>query len=196
MSTQTTPPAPNPPPPAGPTGSGGGWVRPAAVVASCLVIGFVGGWILRGDDGTVTVLDPNGQPTTTAAGTTPSGNTSAATDTAPGPTTAATPPAAAPPPRAEIGLAVLNGVGTAGLAGQTAAQAEAIGYSGVIAGDAPTVTDPTTAYFRPGARPAARRVARDLEIATVAAIPTSGPIATAATAAAPDAQVVVVLGPG
>lgn len=193
MSTETTPPASPTPPSMPPRSGGGGWVRPAAVVASCIVIGFVGGWILRGDDGTVTVLDPSGLPVTTPTASTPA---STAPNGGGATTTAATRPAPAPPPRAEIALAVLNGVGTAGLAGQTASQAEAIGYSGVIAGDAPTVTDPSTVYFRSGNRPAARRVGRDLEIETVAALPSSGPIAQAATAAAPDAQVIVVLGPG
>ena len=37
---------------------GRAWVRPVALVVSCLVIGFVGGWVLRGDDGPATVLAP------------------------------------------------------------------------------------------------------------------------------------------
>ena len=36
---------------------GRAWARPAALVVACLIIGFVGGWVLRGDDGPTTVLE-------------------------------------------------------------------------------------------------------------------------------------------
>ena len=42
---------------------GSAWVRPVALAVSMLVIGFVVGWILRGDDGPVTVLPPAAQTT-------------------------------------------------------------------------------------------------------------------------------------
>jgi LytR cell envelope-related transcriptional attenuator len=183
--TDTVPPGPP---------QGGGWVRPVALVASCLVIGFVGGWVLRGDEGPVTVLAPSapvdsgetGSVTTGGASTAPGATTS----TAPGTTPAAPAP---PPDRADIRLVVLNGTNENGLAGRIAAQAESLGYSGVTAGNAPTTTSPSIAYFTPGQRPAAQRVARDLEIETVQALPAGGALA----AATPEGtDVALVLGPG
>ena len=156
---------------------GRAWARPAALVVACLIIGFVGGWVLRGDDG----------PTTVLANTPGSGSGAAAG------TTAAEAPAA-PPDRADVGLAVLNGTDTAGLAGDTAAQAQSFGYQGVTAGNAPAgTTGPSVVYFREGQRPAAERVATDLEFDQVRQLPGSGPLSEAAPE---GAQVVVVLGPG
>lgn len=182
----TEPPlAPAPPPP-----GGGGWLRPVALILACLVLGFVGGWILRGDDGTVTVLE-SGAPapdTTTAS--------DGVTTTAPAATTApATTEETPPPARDAIALVVLNGTDTAGLAASTAAEAESIGYTGVVTGNAPTSTDPSTVYHATGQEAAAARVARDLRIETVSPLPASGPIADAARGANPAADVVVVLGP-
>jgi LytR cell envelope-related transcriptional attenuator len=190
-------------------------VRPVALVVSCLVIGFVGGWILRGDDGPVTVLAPTpegeqsevpvittpgggggggggGGTGTTGTTTTTGTGTSGGTATAPATTTAAEEPTA-PPDRADIALTVLNGTSTTGLAAQTAGEAEGLGYVGVTAGNAPTSTSPTIVYFRPGQRAAAQRVARDLQVGAVQQLPASGALANAA----PDqAEVVLVLGPG
>lgn len=176
----------SPEPPRG----GGAWVRPAVLVAACLIIGFVGGWVLRGDDGPVTILAPATPVDSGATGSVTTGGTS----TAPASSTGTTPAAPAPPPdRADISLIVLNGTSETGLAGRIAAQAESLGYSGVTAGNAPTSTSPSIAYFTPGRRPAAQRVAKDLEIETVQALPASGPLADAA----PDGiDVAVVLGPG
>lgn len=185
MSTDTPP----PPPP-----TGGAWLRPVALILACLVLGFVGGWILRGDDGTVTVLE-TGAPTATetAAGNGDGDGAAPPATTAPPGTTAEEEP---PPPRSEISLVVLNGTDIAGFAGDTAAKARSLGYDGVIAGNAPTGTDPTTVYFAtPDDEPAAGRVAADLEFDLVRALPAGGPIATAAEGAAPGAEVVVVLGP-
>lgn len=184
MSTDT-PPAPPPPP-------SGGWLRPVALIVACLILGFVGGWILRGDDGTVTVLD-TGAPTPTA--------TEADGGDPPPATTGGTPPATteeAPPPpsRGDIALAVLNGTDVTGLAADTAAKAESLGYEGVISGNAPTSEDPTTVYFATADdEPAAARVAEDLEFTVTAQLPVSGDVAVAAAGAAPEADVVVVLGP-
>lgn len=191
-------------------GSQGGraWVRPVALVVACLVIGFVGGWILRGDDGPVTVLapTPEGEQAEVPVITTPGGggggggtgttgtgtDTSGGSATAPATTTEAQEPAA-PPDRADITLVVLNGTSTTGLAAQTAGEAEGLGYSGVTTGNAPTSSSPSIAYFRPGQRAAAQRVARDLQVKAVQQLPASGTLADAA----PDsADVVVVLGPG
>jgi hypothetical protein len=189
-------------------------VRPVALVVSCLIIGFVGGWILRGDDGPVTVLAPTpegeqaevpvittpgggggGGDRTSTTGTTTAGagtGTTGGTATAPTTTTAPAEPAA-PPDRAEISLAVLNGTNVTGLAAQTAGEAEGIGYVGVTTGNAPTSTDPTIVYFRAGQRAAAQRVARDLQVGAVQQLPASGALADAAP---DDAEVVLVLGPG
>jgi hypothetical protein len=173
-----------------------------ALVLSCLVIGFVGGWILRGDDGPVTVLapTPEGEQAEVPVITTGDGGTGTATTgtgtsggTATAPATTAAEEPAAPPDRADIALAVLNGTNTSGLAAQTAGEAEGLGYVGVTAGNAPTSTSPTIVYFRDGQRAAAQRVARDLQVGAVQQLPASGALADAA----PDeAEVVLVLGPG
>jgi hypothetical protein len=186
-------------------------VRPVLLVVSCLVIGFVAGWILRGDDGPVTVLapTPEGEQAEVPVITTPGGGrgtgtsgggtsttgtgTTGGTPTAPPATTTAAEEPTAPPDRADIALAVLNGTSTTGLAAQTAGEAEGLGYVGVTAGNAPTSTSPTIVYFRPGQRAAAQRVARDLQVSAVQQLPASGALA----GAAPDeAEVVLVLGPG
>jgi len=179
-------------------GGGRAWVRPVALVVSCLVIGFVAGWVLRGDDGPVTVLAP---PAPDQSGEAPAGTTGGtatapaqtATTPATTPATTAEEPPAPPPARSEIDLAVLNGTNVTGQAAQTAAQAESLGYAGVTAGNAPTTTDPSTVYYRQGQQAAAERVATDLEVQSVQALPTSGALASAAPA---GAQVVLVLGPG
>lgn len=216
------------PDPAG-HGATSAWVRPVAVILSCLVLGFVGGWVLRGDDGEVTVLAPVAQGAGVTAGTTPdtpagtstggdaTTGTAATAPAAPGDTAgtaqdpaATTPdattgtaptgtagtvtaPDAAPADRADVALSVLNGTSIAGLAASTAERAETLGYSGVVTGNAPTSTEPSVVYFRPGARAAAEQAATDLEVVTVRPLPRSGALAAAAPA---EAQVVVVLGPG
>jgi hypothetical protein len=184
--------------PPDPHHGGRAWVRPVALVASCLVIGFVGGWVVRGDGGPVTVLSPAAPVDSGATGsvTAGSGTVSAptGTSTAPGTSTATAPAAPAPPPdRADIALVVLNGTSTSGLAAKTAAQAESLGYSGVTAGNAPSSTSPSIAYFTPGQRAAAQRVAKDLQVGRVEALPATGALATAT----PDGtDVALVLGPG
>lgn len=183
-------PAPETAPPDPPHG-GSAWVRPVVLVASCLIIGFVGGWVLRGDDGPVTILSPVASGDSGASGSVTTGGGA----TAPPPTSTAPAPAtpAPPPTRDEISLIVLNATSENGLAGRIAAQAESLGYSGVTAGNAPNTIDPSTVYFAPAQRPAAQRVARDLQIDRVAALPTSGAIADAATE---GVDVALVLGPG
>ena len=181
--TETAPPEPR--------HEGGAWVRPVVLVASCLIIGFVGGWILRGDGGPVTILSPVASGDAGASGSVTTGGSA----TAPSPTSTATAPVApAPPPtRDQISLIVLNATSENGLAGRIAAQAESLGYPGVTAGNAPNTIDPSTVYFAPAQRPAAQRVARDLQIDRVEALPTSGAVADAATE---GVDVALVLGPG
>jgi hypothetical protein len=162
------------------------WAWPVALVVACLVIGFVVGWVVRGDNGSVTMLPTGSQAI--AAQTAPGG-----VATAPhGRTVTADTPPAPPPDRADIALAVLNGTGTAGLAAQTAGQAESLGYRAVATGNAPSEPGPSVAYFRRDQRPAARRVADDLQIRRIRPLP-GGAVAGAAPAAA---DVVVVLGAG
>ncbi len=164
-------------------------MRPVVLVASCLIIGFVGGWILRGDDGPVTVLppsatqDPGQTGSVTAGATTGGGATTAPATTAPAEPTA-------PPDRADISLAVLNGTTRAGYAADVSGQAEGLGYVGVVAGNAPATTS-SAVYFRSGQRAAAERVAKDLQVDAVRALPGSGALATAAPA---GAEVILVLG--
>ncbi|MEW6583408.1 MAG: LytR C-terminal domain-containing protein, partial [Actinomycetota bacterium] len=171
-----------------------GWVRPVVLAVSCLVIGFVGGWALRGGESDPIVLPPAAE---TPAATTTETSTTSTTGTNPVTVTESTPP---PPPAptlpdpAEVILAVLNGSGVTGLAGQTAERATSLGYPGVTAGNAPAQTGPTVVYFRDGQRLAARRVAQDLGYGAgqVRALPADASLAAEAPA---TAQVIVVLGP-
>jgi hypothetical protein len=182
-----------PDPVATPAESPGGprpWVRPVALVASCLVIGFVGGWVVRGDEGPVTVLAPVTSPDTSEGGP---ATTTGGPGATPAPATTDAAPPTPPPARADIRLAVLNGTGESGLAGRTAGQAESLGYVGVVSGNAPAQSGPAVVYFRSGRRPAATRVARDLRIETVRALPGGGALGDEVPEAA---DVVVVLGPG
>ena len=156
----------------------GSWVRPVVLAASCLILGFVGGWVLRGGDDDPIVLPAAGV-------TTPSATT--------GPHREPTPPPQPLPEPSGIRLAVLNGSGVSGLAGRTAAQAQGLGYPEVAVGNAPPRSGPSVVYFRPGARPAAQRAARDLGISRVLALPDDAALAAEAPA---DAQVILVLGPG
>lgn len=174
------------PPPDSPGGARP-WLRPVALVVACLVIGFVGGWVLRGDEGTVTVLPPT-QPEDASGG---GASTTGTTPTTP--TTTAPEPPPAPPARGEIELAVLNGTSEAGLAARTAGQAESLGYAAVATGNAPSQSGPDVVYFRSGQRPAARRVSRDLQITAVRPLPAGNALGGEVP---DDAQVVVVLGAG
>jgi hypothetical protein len=88
---------------------------------------------------------------------------------------------------------VLNATDVTGAAGAAADEAESLGYTSVTAGNAPTTTEPDIVYFRDGQQAAGDRVAADLQVAEVRALPASGPLASAAPA---DAQVVLVIGPG
>lgn len=179
------------------------WGRPVALAASMLVLGFVGGWILRGDDGPVTVVPAattttadQGATTATEGGDTAPATTEAdttgtdTTATAPDTTTA---PPEPPPARDAIALVVLNGTSTAGLAAQNATTAEGLGYTGVETGNAPTQTGPSVVYYRPGEVAAADVVAQDFQVSDVQELPASGPLATAVPS---GAQVALVLGPG
>jgi len=165
---------------------------------SCLVIGFVFGWVARGGgDGSSSLVDRT-PPTRTVTTTTTAPSTSTApTGTSPSDTTGTTGTtgtAPLPPDRSTVRLAILNGTGVTGLAGRTATTAEGDGYVNVATGNAPAQSGASVVYFRPGSRDAAQQVAQDLEISGgVAALPAGGALAQAAP---PDADVIVVLGPG
>ena len=166
------------------------WLRPVVLVLSCLIIGFVVGWVFRGDGGPVTIIPPATPADAGATGsvTTGGGATTSRTTATPATSTAAEP--VAPPDRSTISLAVLNGTTKAGYAADVAGQAQGLGYNGVVTGNAPS-TATSTVYFRPGRRPAAQRVGKDLQVSAVAPLPTSGALHSAAPA---GAEVVVVLG--
>lgn len=189
--------------PRDPEGGPSAWGRPVALAASMLVLGFVGGWILRGDDGPVTVVPAattttadqgatttaegdDTAPSTTQADTTGTDTTGTAPDTT-------TVPAEPPPARDTIALVVLNGTDTAGLAAQNATTAEGLGYAGVETGNAPTQAGPSVVYYRAGQEAAAGVVAQDFQVSDVQELPASGPLSTAVPG---GAQVALVLGPG
>ncbi len=116
------------------------WVRPVVLVLSCLIIGFVGGWIWRGDDGPATVLPPAASPETGDTGSVTTGGGATTTRTTPPPATSTAEAPVLPPERSAISLAVLNGTSKAGYAADVAGQAEGLGYTGVVTGNAPSAS--------------------------------------------------------
>jgi hypothetical protein len=178
-----------------PDGDRDGWLRPIVLGVSCLVIGFVFGWVVRGGgDGSSSLVDrppPTETVTTPATSTQTTPASTAPSDTTPTGTAPTTP---LPPDRSTVRLAVLNGTGVTGLAGRTATSAEGLGYVNVTSGNAPAQTGPSVVYYRPGSREAALQAAQDLDVAGGASpLPASGSLAEAAP---PDADVIAVLGPG
>lgn len=179
------------------------WARPVVLAASCLILGFVAGWALRGgEDSPIIIPAAASEPATTTAERPTT--TAPATDTA---TTATTPtvpqtvtevePAAAAEPSlpdpADIPVAVLNGSGVTGLAGETAKRIEGLGYTGVTAGNAAaTQAGPSIIYHRPGGDLAARRLAQDLGYALTQVKPLAD--AALVSEAPATAQVILVLG--
>lgn len=165
------------PPPA--PAAGGGWWRPAALGLACVVIGFAGGFVVRGDGGDLRLApaDPD------AAGE--------STETMPMTVSAEEQPVP-PPARGQVQVAVLNGTDINGFAGMIADRAESLGYVDVVVDDAPEPNPGASmVYFRMGERQAAGRLAEDLDLTEVVRLPAGGPLATGAPA---GAAVVVVLG--
>ena len=84
------------------------------------------------------------------------------------PSTTATPeePKKTKPPvvRSEVGVVVFNNTSTAGLAGETLARVQEIGWNGVAADNWYGTIPATTVYFPPGMRDAAQKLALDLGI--------------------------------
>jgi len=182
--------------------NGPNWIRPVILAASCLILGFVGGWTLAslgGDtvdlpDASVDVTVTDTTPATDATGTTADPTDTTGTAATDGTDTQAstgtgTDAAAPAPPRDTVAVAVLNGSGVNGKAAETATQLTGLGYANVQTGNAERRTG-SVAYFRPDAKPAADQLASDLQITEVAPIEGS-PVASSAPA---TAQVVVVLG--
>lgn len=180
------------------------WARPVVLAASCLILGFVAGWALRGgEDSPIIIPAAASEPTTTTAErpttTAPATETATAatTPTAPQTVTQVEPlPPAEPslPDPADIPVAVLNGSGVTGLAADTARRIEGLGYRGVTPGNTTAQTGPALIYFRPGGDLAARRLAQDLGYSLTQVKPLSD--AALVSEAPATAQVILVLGPG
>lgn len=121
-----------------------------------------------------------------------SGGTSVVTETATVTTSAqpAAPQTAAAGTRASISVGVLNGADETGLAGRTGERLRGLGYEEVSEGNAPSTVSSTRVMFRAGAQPQAMRVAEDLGVAAPLALTEGSEVAKAA----PDSQVIVVLG--
>lgn len=156
----------------------------AVIAISFAVIGFVGGWIVRGEEGAVTELPPASAELTETTEAEP-----------PPPSTPSDDPSGTVSARADVSLIVLNGGAIDGLASQTAEEAESLGYTDVIADNAPTQDRPTVVYYTDGNQAAAERAGTDLEIAAVEALPETGELAVAVSQAEPSGtDVAVVLG--
>jgi len=69
-----------------------------------------------------------------------------------------------PVERSEVGVVVFNNTSTAGLAGETLARVQEIGWNGIAADDWYGTIPATTVYFPPGMRDAAQKLALDLGI--------------------------------
>ena len=92
-------------------------------------------------------------------------------------------------PRAKTRVVVLNGNGEAGAAAAEASAIRARGYKIGAVGNAPRPTQgPTLVMYRPGYRPEARRLARDLGVRLV------GPLDGLRIAELKGSQVVEILG--
>ena len=172
------------------------WFRPVVLAVSCLILGFVAGWALHGgEDSPIIIPAAAPEPTPTTAG-----SPTTATTTAPAPpqtvTEADPPPPAEPslPDPADISVAVLNGSGVTGLAGDTAKRIEGFGYTGVTSGNAAAQAGSSLIYYRPGGDLAARRLAQDLGYSLTQVKPLSD--AATVSEAPATAQVILVLGPG
>lgn len=161
------------------------WVVVATVAVGALLLGFAVGWILRGDGGEATTLEA-----AAATQVAPAEANRAPTGTAREPKPAEAPTAR---PRSEVGVAVLNGSGQSGVAGQTAGQLQDAGYSIATADNGPATPGPSVVYFIAGRRPEAARLRKDLQLsAPVQALP-DGPVRDIAPE---SAELVVLLGSG
>jgi LytR cell envelope-related transcriptional attenuator len=167
----------------------GPWVRPLILGMSCLMLGFVGGWVLKGGGGNRNNLPKLSGEYTKAVTTPPP----ARTVTGDGQTVSTqTDVALAAPDRSQVVIAILNATSTTGLAANKATQIRTLGYETVSTGNAPTTPGASVVYFRPSRRASAQQAASDLGIAQITPLPATGAISNAA-AEFQGAHVVVVL---
>lgn len=155
------------PPPRSPRRPGRSVALPVAggAVVVALLVGFLAN---SGGGGTTTITQTR---TVTAPSSTAAPSTSGAAS------------------RADIALAVLNGSDESGLAGRTAAQAQALGYELVTEGNAPEPETTDRVLYRQGAASKARQVAADLDLPA----PTKLAADDAIAAVEPGAEVIVAL---
>ncbi len=153
------------------------WIRPVVLAVSCLILGFVGGWVLAGVGGDEISL-PNARVDVTVDRPTPKTTTVAPAQDVP------------PPARADVVVGVLNGTTRTGLAASTATTLKGLGYTTVSVGTASAQSGPTVIYYREGAKAAADRLATDLQVETVTEL--AGTPLEQSTAA--GTQLVVLLG--
>lgn len=154
-------------------------------IAITLVALVLGGYVLNkgfhkpakistGSSGAAVTVAPGGsaKPTTTVKGAVTTAAPGAVTTTATivAPTTA--------PVNASVALLVANGAEKAGIAGRVSAVLQTKGYTGVMAPPTNTlaVVSTSTVYFTAGNDRLAAVVAKDLKIATVAAMPPTAPV--------------------
>jgi hypothetical protein len=140
------------------------------VVGIALVVGLAIGWMVSGGGSTTTVTE----------------TTTVTTAAAP-----AAPVASGPESRPTIALAILNGSGEDGLAASTAELVRGMGYTQVTEGNAPSQVAADRVLYRPGAEAQALQVAADLNTAPPAPLADASGVAEAA----PDADVVAIMGP-
>lgn len=140
------------------------------VVGVALILGLAIGWLVSGGGSTTTVTE----------------TTTVTTAAAP-----AAPTASGPESRPTIALAILNGSGEDGLAASTAELMRGMGYTQITEGNAPSQVAVDRVLYRPGAEAQALQVAADLN----AGPPSPLADASGVAEAAPDADVVAIMGP-
>lgn len=140
------------------------------VVGVALVLGLIVGFMAGGSGGSTTVTETTTVTTEAAA---------------------AAPTASGAGSRPDIDVAVLNGSGEAGLAARTGELLRGMGYAQVTEGNASGRVAADRVLYRAGAEAQALQVAADLGAG--APIPLAD--ASGIAEAAPDADVVVVMGP-
>lgn len=155
------------------------WGLVAAAVVVLAGAGWLGALVLGGDDpGT-----PTASPTVTASPTASASPTPEPTPTTASPTPSPTPTTASPSPtpsptrstpavdRAATPVSVLNATRTPGLARSAAGTVTARGWQLAAVGNWRGATPANTVYYPPGGEQAARQLASDLGIASVAPSP-------------------------
>ncbi len=147
------------------------------LAVSCLILGFVGGWVLAGVGGDEISL-PDARVDVTVEKPTPKTTTVAPAQDVP------------PPARADVVVGVLNGTTRTGLAASTATTLKGLGYTTVSVGTASAQSGPTVIYYREGAKAAADRLATDLQVEAVTEL-AGTPLEQSAAA---GTQLVVLLG--